>query len=327
MDTASRHAETQKTLESLLGRSVSGLETLHGGRNSRVFKFSAGRSLVAKAYHVSAADGRDRLGVEYSALQFLWKNGLRSVPEPVLRDAAAGLAVYAFVPGRKIAGAEATASDLEQAAEFAGALRALRSAPGAASLPLASEARFSVAGVIQNLRERASRLVEPLVDAELLPTLDRLAARAEKLADAAAEIPAAERTLSHSDFGFHNALRDEAGVVRFVDFEYFGWDDPAKMISDFMLQPVVGLDKAKRQAFFSAVLKRFADQPGLAGRIAALYPLFALKWALIMLNDFVPGSRERRAFSGAADDGAEQLAKARALIARALQEEDFPYHG
>ena len=36
------------------------------------------------------------------------------------------------------------------------------------------------------------------------------------------------RTLSPSDFGFHNALRTPAGTMVFLDFEYFGWDDPAK---------------------------------------------------------------------------------------------------
>lgn len=325
MNTA-RHPEAETALERLLGRAVDGVELVQGGRNSRVFKFSAGRPLVAKFYHRSAADGRDRLGVELASLRFLWKNGLRRVPEPVAADAAAGVAVYAFVPGRKITGAEATPSDLEQAAEFAGALRGLRAAPGAPDLPPASEARFSVAGVVENLRSRAARLDQALIDAELRPALDRLAARAERMLDAAAELEPAERTLSHSDFGFHNALRGDDGVVRFVDFEYFGWDDPAKMISDFMLQPVVGLDAAKRQAFFASVLRRFPGQ-ALEKRVAAVYPLFALKWALIMLNDFTPGARERRAFAGAAGDGAEQLEKARALIARALQEEDFPYHG
>ena len=45
------------------------------------------------------------------------------------------------------------------------------------------------------------------------------------------------RVLSPSDFGFHNALRRPDGTIVFVDFEYFGWDDPAKMMADAMLHP------------------------------------------------------------------------------------------
>ena len=43
-----------------------------------------------------------------------------------------------------------------------------------------------------------------------------------------AALPKETRCLSPSDFGFHNALLEATGKLRFVDFEYAGWDDPAK---------------------------------------------------------------------------------------------------
>ena len=46
-----------------------------------------------------------------------------------------------------------------------------------------------------------------------------------------------EKSLSPSDFGFHNMLIDKNGRLRFIDFEYAGWDDPAKIICDFFCQP------------------------------------------------------------------------------------------
>ena len=49
----------------------------------------------------------------------------------------------------------------------------------------------------------------------------------------------ADRVVSPSDFGFHNALRTEDGRLAFLDFEYAGWDDPAKLVCDFELQPAV----------------------------------------------------------------------------------------
>ena len=64
-------------------------------------------------------------------------------------------------------------------------------------------------------------------------------------------LPKSERCLSPSDFGFHNAICDVNGVYHFVDFEYFGWDDPAKMICDFILHPGMDLpNKYKKTLFF-----------------------------------------------------------------------------
>ena len=46
--------------------------------------------------------------------------------------------------------------------------------------------------------------------------------------------------ISPSDFGFHNALRTNTGPV-FFDFEFSGWDDPAKTIIDFFFSLVFQL--------------------------------------------------------------------------------------
>lgn len=334
-DMTSSLEEKRALVADVLGRPVGALEEIHGGRNSRVFRFESDRPLIAKFYHGSAADDRDRLGVEFTALRFLWKHGVGNVPEPLVSCRTENFAVYGFLEGSKISGAEATTGDLEQAADFAGRLRELMSAEGALALAPASEARFSVPAVIENLQSRLARLekagadspaLSKFVSGELGPACARLCARAAKLGPAG-ELPRNGRTLSHSDFGFHNALRDRDGRLAFVDFEYFGWDDPAKMISDFMLQPVMGLDSTKRQFFFAAVLRRFDGRPELAARVSCVYPLFALKWATILLNEFVPGARERRNFSGRAGSPDEQIAKARSMVERALSEEDFPYHG
>ena len=38
--------------------------------------------------------------------------------------------------------------------------------------------------------------------------------------------------ISPGDFGFHNAIFTPTGI-KFIDFEFSGWDDPAKTIIDF----------------------------------------------------------------------------------------------
>ena len=60
------------------------------------------------------------------------------------------------------------------------------------------------------------------------------------------------RSLVPSDFGFHNALRDERGRLTFIDFEYFGWDDPVKLTADVMLHPGTPVASELRLRFRNA---------------------------------------------------------------------------
>jgi len=145
-----------------------------------------------------------------------------------------------------------------------------------------------------------------------------------------AEITENERTLSPSDFGFHNALRRTDGIV-FLDFEYFGWDDPAKMIADFLLHPAMELAQDLKRRFMAQVLTNFNDNHHLAVRVEIVYPLFGLKWCLILLNEFIPRELQRRGFAQGEEvcsdeRRARQLRQAKALLDHLMSERpSFPY--
>jgi hypothetical protein len=130
--------------------------------------------------------------------------------------------------------------------------------------------------------------------------------------DAEAEIPPAERCVSPSDFGFHNALSGADGSLRFIDFEYAGWDDPAKMVCDFFLQPALPVDTVHYDHFFAGTLGDWPGVERLAVRAKLMQPLFALKWCCIMLNPFLPDLAARARF---ADPGRASDLKTRRLAA------------
>lgn len=319
-------------LSRLLGRAPGGLRELPGGRNSRVYRFAhEGRELVGKFYFRHAGDPRDRLGTEFAAFDFLWSRGLRRTPQPVAKDAEAGVAVYERLEGRPIARGAATPSDVEDALGFLNELNALRGPAARAAFGPASEAYFSPAGVAANVRARLARLNTSKPPAKLSRLLKKLEALLDRTERACARagvlnevLPAGERLLSPSDFGFHNAVHGRAGL-RFFDFEYFGWDDPAKTFSDFVLHPAMALDAKSRSAFAKGFLARFST-PSLRRRLPCLYTLFGLKWCAILLNEFVPEHRQRREFARGEAAQDEQLAKASALLARVTREtENFPY--
>src|SRR5215831_16092946 len=91
------------------------------------------------------------------------------------------------------------------------------------------------------------------------------------------------------------------------------------MIAVFLLHPAMNLSASARRLFTSALLRHFADWPRLLPRLEALYPLFGLKWCMIMLNEFLPEALLRRQFAAItpAEHTAlqlEQLAKARNML-------------
>jgi len=345
---------------STLGCAVARSEQIGAGRNSRVFRVDVDgalnlgpaaelggqklpSSIVVKFYRRDPGDNRDRLGTEFGSLQFLWENGVRAIPRPIVSAPHLQCGIYEFIPGEVASQAEITAHDVDRSVDFLQALDNLRGARGSESLPAASEACFTIAEILGSIDCRLERLTKtPAGDDQnvafrqwlhetfapvnlevrewCLSTARRFGLEVDQ------PIAPNARTLTPSDFGFHNAIRRSDGSLTFVDFEYFGWDDPAKTIVDYLLHPGMRLGEDLRRRFASRVLDIYAHVPLLASRVRVVYPLFGLKWALILLNQFLP----ERARQASADDREElritQLQKAQLVISRLAGEyRENPY--
>lgn len=315
------------------GERLSEMRRLGGGRNSQVYAWRDAEcgAVVLKRYHRLPGDARDRLHVEFTALSFLWREGERAIAQPLAAFPELDCALYSFVEGVPPRVDEAAASDLEEMIAFWERLNALAGQGKGRELPVASEGSFSAAELLAILARRRSRLATltgPLASearAFLRGPFDRLAEEVARSLQgpAAAEhvLDHAERTLSPSDFGLHNAVKRPDGSLAFVDFEYFGWDDPVKLVSDVLLHPGMSLRDALGRRFLAAVARRVIRPEAFSARLARLMPLHALKWTLILLNEFTTSGAQRRAFAGIFDDPAElraeQLAKADRMLDRA----------
>ena len=104
--------------------------------------------------------------------------------------------------------------------------------------------------------------------------------------------------MSPSDFGFHNCLRSDKGILNFIDFDYFGWDDPVKLTADFIWHPAMNLDSELKENWKAAMLNLFSNDPQFESRLNAAMPLYGLRWALIILNEFLPMFAEQRKEAG-----------------------------
>ena len=318
----------------LAGSPVVSLERIGRGGNSRVHlaRCRDGRRYVAKTYVQPTRDGLDRLEVEFNCLRFLESRGVPGVPRPVAANPAERVALYAYLEGEAVG--EAAPGDVLTMADFLLLLRDLGRGCVPADFHPASEACFSFEELLANLGRRLALLGEQGLDGPLGGDLTRflearLAPAVARAGDwlrsafggefVSRRLPWDRRVLSPSDFGFHNALRTPSGGLAFVDFEYFGWDDPAKAVSDFLLHPAMSLSPTLKRRFVAAMLQGFGEDPDLGLRLRAAYPLFRLKWCLILLNEFLEPCFARRQAASATPETwtqacARQLAKAEAML-------------
>jgi hypothetical protein len=314
----------------LVGGSRLKLSAVGGGRNSRVYRVETPNGVFAlKRYPAREDDQRDRLGVETRALTWMARHGLDVVPRAMAVDAAANCVLLNWVEGSPVSAV--SAADIDQALEFLGALEKLRRTSCLPDAQLASEACLSGAEIERQIRARLTDLSalddEPALQAflreDFARALDARLSRAWEAFSLAgisfdAELAAEQRSLVPSDFGFHNALRSANGRLTFLDFEYFGWDDPVKLTCDTLLHPGMPIPQGLQPRFRTAAEKLYGGDPEFATRLDALYPLFGLRWALILLNEFHPRGWQRRVAAGAADDWpkakARQLHAARAML-------------
>lgn len=317
----------------LLGTAVLAAWPVPRGGNNRIFLVDTGSACYAlKLYPRQAGDRRDRLGTEYGAIGLLHGAGFANVPAPIAASAADGAALYEWIDGAPVD--EVGPSDIDAALDLLRRLTALSDSGAGADFAPASAACFSAADVLTQIEARFNRLAQTLasppaelrrfLDDEFVPVHHILAEAARhRLQRAGVPVDGAlhpgRRLLSPSDFGFHNALRRPGGDIAFVDLEYFGWDDPAKLAADFLLHPGHALSPAMAQRFENGAVALFgARDPQFADRLAALRPLFGLTWCLILLNEFLPETAARRGRDTRDGEAAQavQLARSRELLLR-----------
>ena len=331
-----QHRAVERLIRESGEQPVSNAVPLPGGGNNRVYRIETdGGPRLVKAYYHHPRDGRDRLASEYAFTTFAWEMGIDRVPRPYGADPDSHVGLYEFVSGRRPGPDEPDAGSVRQALAFYHALNRHRGHVLAQALPLGAEACFTLAAHLQTVDRRLDRLsriesetpvhrdCRAFVSADLQPAWRRIRREVEERAgrlDLALDdaLPPAERRVSPSDFGFHNALVESGGRLRFIDFEYAGWDDPAKTVCDFFCQPAAPAPRGTYAEMADALAAETGEPERHRRRFDLLLPVYRLKWICIMLNEFLVAGAERRRYAAQGPDderAARQLGKARAALA------------
>ena len=335
---------TTSLLDRLRAGPPTAIEPLTGGRNNRTYLVRSKSPATGdeakwllKHYFQDAGNGRDRAGTEWDWATFCWNRGVNWGPQPFARESSCHASLFEFLEGRRLRPDELDETDIKQAATFVTEVNQYRSHPTAMLLSTAAEACFSLDEHLACVDRRIQRLTAlPATDElehslhqfltdSLIPAwrgiTDQLRSRvaAEVLS---ATLPQQGRCLSPSDFGFHNALKDDEGRLRFFDFEYAGWDDPAKLICDFFWQQQVPVPR-KFLPLLTSHFEHLDDKATDGGlpleiRVEHLFPVYGIKWCCLVLNEFLTEDRRRREFSQATPIAetrrAEQLEHAKQLL-------------
>jgi hypothetical protein len=278
-----------------LGAAEDSLVQLRGGINNRVYSCGAPAFRhVIKGYAPASCSQRDRMRAEVEFLAYARQVAPQYVPRLVHADHALRCVVLEFLVGDSYTdGVTPPHKDIEAAVDFFRLLNADRTKARREVRHGAAEGFLKVSSHIANVRERiAAMRIDHLPRAaqteasELLSLLQATTARVTSLTEAmiangmfADAISSDETCLSPSDFGYHNAIRTPVGV-KFIDFEFAGWDDPAKAAADFVLQP-----RVPSGCSASALIDAMEDDSNsfCVHRFEALGRVLRLKWVCIML--------------------------------------------
>jgi hypothetical protein len=296
----------------LLDHPVKKCRKISGRGNSRIYKLTSNdvRQYALKMYPDRSLDGRTRLKTEFNAVRFLRANGFNDVPDAVRKDDDLNLGIYSWIDGQSIGAPDH--QDLDQAVEFVGRLYKVSKTSQYPADELATEACLSAMELINQIDARFKRLRSVSMNnpalSEFLEQIfspmwrDLREDLAQTWPESSREkdLDPKYRILSPSDFGFHNALKDGEEIT-FIDFEYFGWDDPVKLTADFLWHPAMELHPNLTEKWKNSMLDIFASEPYFKERLNAAMPLYGLRWAMIVLNEFLPGFAGRRKNAGKID--------------------------
>jgi len=291
-----------------LGSSEKSLMQLQGGINNRVFRCGeCPNQWVIKGYSPLEQNQRNRMKAEVEFLRYAQLVAPGRIPELIAIDNERRCVILEYINGKSYTKGESPSlDDQQEALLFFHELNTQKEAAKELITMDASEGFLRLTEHMDNIYYRignmsTSHLPLNLVNiaGKLINSLNQKAYHLEKYLQATLVsgevIDALDPNLccvSPSDFGFHNALKTSKGI-KFIDFEFAGWDDPAKAKADFFLQPKIPVNKNIIFLFSGWLINSNHE---IETRLDILWHLLHLKWICIILGVLNP-SRLQNIFS------------------------------
>jgi tRNA A-37 threonylcarbamoyl transferase component Bud32 len=258
------------------------------GVNSNVFLVTDGqKKYILKFYRVDQ-NTPTRLEHEVTALNLFQENGITNVPELIRHSEELNCSLISFIPGEPVM----TFKDeyIPQFQVFFKHLLHLSSTQASVLKLDAIDCCMSLDKIKSQINDRLRKLkVEnnALIN-PLLSTIECLVQDISAALDHSSEFDQLKPILSTVDFGINNTILKNESLY-FIDFEFFGWDNPVHFISDTISHPANNLSVIQQEAFLDAILDCYNQEDREPVKVAfkTTNLLFDIKWCLIMLNPFL----------------------------------------
>jgi hypothetical protein len=290
---------------------IKAIESIHQGGNNQLYHVTNGsQAFILKKYFQHSEDKRNRLATEFSFLEYACRATPQFVPKPFSKNDTDFTALYEFIEGIKIR----TQKDIRNhhiaaCGEFIAGLNEPSKHNGL-SLMNASEACFSINDHLNTIDGRINELtINTSQDDRLKLVLNQIQKHWHSIKEKVlketnslqisieAILPQEKRIVSPSDFGFHNAIIQKNGLIKFIDFEYAGWDDPAKLVGDFFGQVAITINQKHINNLITSCFQYLSFNEIDVKRICLLIDSYKIKWCCIVLNIFLNKNLSRRLFS------------------------------
>lgn len=281
--------------ENILNEKIKNINKLSGRKNSKVFKIRLfnNKLFLVKKYPDDNHDKISRIERELTAINYLKKFRFTNIPVVYKFDIKLNILIMEFINGQ--APKAINNNDLDTSLNFIAKLKSINLEKN--NYPFyAAESCISFKDLLSQIKYKYQNLLNEKIPKYIKSYLKKNFWKNYKilLNDKnnqhlknyyLLKSNNKNKILSPSDFGFHNSIRN-SNKLYFIDFEYFGIDDPVKLVADFILHPGMDISFNKKKYWLNKIFSIFKKDIKFKKRLLFLLPFYCLRWSLIVLNIF-----------------------------------------
>jgi hypothetical protein len=257
-------------------------QVIRNGANSNVYIIGENQYILK--FYRTDNNQPCRLERESFALNLFAENKIENVPKIIGLSSELNCSLMTYIDGTPITVLQSELSD-----EFANFYNKLLNIPikykenGFHSI----DACPKVTTLLSQVNNRISNL-EKENNPELKIILDLIKSHFSYIKSKISEnsYNSLKSEFSVVDFGINNVILNEANLF-FIDFEFFGLDNPVHLISDTIAHPANNLNLDEQSTLYNKFLNCHINQDEISKAFNGNNLIFDLKWCLIMLNPFL----------------------------------------
>jgi thiamine kinase-like enzyme len=292
----------KRVLDQKFPQDTLSIHLVYSGINSIIYRIKTGKNgyIKAKYYKQKSDELHDSIQTEWNTLSYLWKNNIRSINKPVAIFPKDRISLFTYLDGVIPTKKKINKTTVDQMIAFIKTLKKISAQTQAVSLSNAKESCFTISSYFKIIQIKLKSLetsskqtknVKRLLDFlqnEYIPLFSSIKKYIHLYCQKKGLpldyiLPQTNRIISPSDVSFTNCILQDTNL-NFVDFEYAGWDDPAKLVADLLSRPDGNIPTKFQQYFYKRMISVFKDDHSFHLRFLPISLLITCKWCLIILN-------------------------------------------